>query len=289
MADSNPVSDNPHLDGKKPGTPIRNSGQLLHAQLLFEDKPSVDKERLLEELKRIFDQVKAPESEQKGVEVFFFPEFPVQFKDGALPAQCHLLIPEYVEQDKDRFESALQQAWDWLPAAETVKKCKHEIMVTDPMSVGMAPMKRVKLFHQFVAVAVKLLGPKALYFMQSDKLVDPTHFLKVMEDEEPDWLRGLLNIRQFRLSGEEEGTILMDTLGLNVLGLPDFQVRFKRQPANMVAGLLMDYGYYIWEYGPIIHDGEEIVGIGENDRLKCSSVKSEVGPERTVIELQGID
>ena len=58
-----------------------------------------------------------------------------------------------------------------------------------------------------------------------------------------------LNVRLFRVEGGAQGDMLMDTRGLAALGLPDLQMHFRGLNPGRVAGLLFNYGRYIYENG----------------------------------------
>jgi hypothetical protein len=81
-----------------------------------------------------------------------------------------------------------------------------------------------------------------------------------------------------------ENDIVMDTIGLNRLGLPDLQVRFTQYDANAIGLLLWNYAYYIADNGDIIADGNTIEGPG-GEVWHCLHVPSLVGPERIVLTM----
>ncbi len=78
----------------------------------------------------------------------------------------------------------------------------------------------------------------------------------------------------------------MDTLGLHVFGLPDFQVRFTNLDPGRVAGLLTAYGNYIYEQGVVIETGNTIQGLEADDVWTCSFADALVEPARVVIDLE---
>ena len=95
-----------------------------------------------------------------------------------------------------------------------------------------------------------------------------------------------LDLRLYNVGDGKPGELLMDTVGLHLLGLPDFQIRFKNLDEGEIAGLLWNYAYYIFEQGDVFENGNTILGLEPNSRWKCERQKSLVAPERIVINVQ---
>ena len=78
----------------------------------------------------------------------------------------------------------------------------------------------------------------------------------------------------------------MDTLGLNSLGLPDFEIKFKEFDPSIIAGLLFNYAGYIFDKGVVIENGNTIQGIDENQKWKCYFKESLIEPKRIIIGIE---
>ena len=118
---------------------------------------------------------------------------------------------------------------------------------------------------------VALSRPAALWCPNSIRIVPPTF----EQDLSP-----LVNVRMFRV----EDVVLMDTLGLHVLGLRDFQCRYRhgdRDP-NQIAGALLDLAGYALEHGDVVEDGDTT---GE-EYWRCRHVASVAAPPREVVDLE---
>jgi hypothetical protein len=79
--------------------------------------------------------------------------------------------------------------------------------------------------------------------------------------------------------------MVMDSLGLAALGLPDLQCHFRGLDCNAIAGLLHNLGIYLFENGDVIEDGHTIDGIAANQRWRCQHEMSLIGPERAVLDI----
>jgi hypothetical protein len=94
---------------------------------------------------------------------------------------------------------------------------------------------------------------------------------------------GFLNVRFFNIS-HSNGDMLMDTLGLNALGLTDFQVHYRGLEPDSVGRLLYNLGAYAFEKGDIIDDGHTVEGV-DKSRWKCRLENSLVDPQRMVLDI----
>jgi hypothetical protein len=81
------------------------------------------------------------------------------------------------------------------------------------------------------------------------------------------------------------GEVVMDTLGLAALGLPDLQCHFRNLDRMAVARLLYNTGWYIFSNGDVIADGHTIEGVAPGARWRCRHEDALVPPAREVLDL----
>lgn len=117
-------------------------------------------------------------------------------------------------------------------------------------------------------------------------MVNPNTLVQYWDGEERQALTALVNVRLFRITNSETPQILMDTIGLSFLGLPDFQILHKPSNESQLAQLLWNYAYYIFDNGDIIEDGNTIEGLEPGSKWKCERKMSIIKPERLIIQLQ---
>jgi hypothetical protein len=270
---------------RKQAEEVSNDPSVLTVQFLFEQEFELNQERILAELQKEFKQVDTGGDSDKPF-IYFFPEYTVDYQDRCAPVQCIIFVPETQRLKPEKFEQALQQSWHWPEAKEVVSKCKYEFLVTDFLSKGLEYQRRVEYFQKFVTSIIKATKPQAVYFRESDKLVNPFEYALAVTDEQPEILHGMMNVRFFNISNGQEGEMFMDTLGLHALGLPDFQVRFTDLEPSQVAGLLTSYGNYIYGQGVVIQAGNTIQGVEATDIWTCYFADSSIAPKRIVIDLE---
>jgi hypothetical protein len=203
-----------------------------------------------------------------------------------VPAQCVVFIAESPSFDVQSVSTSLQQSWHWPEAAEVVNSCQYELLVSDMMSRGLDYKKRIEYFQKFLTAFVKATKPQAIHFVQSDKLVEPFAYVLAVSDDTPDTLNGLVNTRFFNIANGAAEEMLVDTLGMHALGLPDFQIRFQEYDPNQVVGLIWNYVNYIYQNGVVIEPGNTIQGITSEDKWTCYYADSAVEPARIVIDIE---
>lgn len=263
---------------------LENFPEMLNAKLLFFDKPILDREKILAELKVYFTNVDNPSSDKALL--YFFPDIKIELKDGTIAAQCTIFVPDDTNSKAEIADEAFQQNWHWKNANETASQCNYEILVSDFMTRTLDYKTRLNLFMNFLAAVTKATKPQVIYSVGSQKLIAPDSLIESRDGQEKKILFGIANVRLFNISNSDTEDILMDTVGLSNLGLPDFQIRFTSFDERKVADWLWNYAYYIFEQGDIIESGNTLLGLEPNSKWKCERQVSLAGPERIVINVQ---
>jgi len=260
-----------------------NVPEMLNAKLLFFDKPVLDADRILEEVKLKFSDVFRGGGDKALM--YFFPGIQIQFTDGTVPAQMSIFVPNDESPEMELPEQAYQQNWNWPEAEAVAGKCKYEVLVTDFMATSLDHKTRVDLFTHFLVAAAKVANPQAIYSIHAQKLIEPKSFVEDWEGPDREILFSIVNVRLFNIANDEIRDLLMDTVGMSFLGLPDFQFRFSGHDEGRVAGLLLNYVKYIYDNGDIIASGNTISGFDQNEKYTCQRQVALAGPERIVINL----
>ncbi|WP_291146511.1 DUF4261 domain-containing protein [Flavobacterium sp. UBA7680] len=262
---------------------LENYPEMLNCKLLFIDQPKVDADKILDELKKHFDNVENISQDKSYI--FQFPEFKIELEDATLPAQCLIAVPDDNKFDVEIPDVAFQQNWHWSEANEIVEKCNYEILITDFMSRNLPHKERVNLYMTFLTAVTKVTQPNAIYSFHGEKIVDPVQLIENWESGQKPILDVLCNIRLYNISDSENNELIMDSVGLHSFGLPDFQIQFSGFEANDIANLLWNYVYYVFEYGDIIENGNTLEGIESGSKWKCQREISTLSPERVVINV----
>lgn len=264
---------------------IANEMQMLMVKLLFEREPSWQDAILEQELVRYFPLFSSTDISGKDSErsrQYFFRNYMVHYTEGDLPAQGTIFKSEK-SFSQDTLKQAYRQAWHWHTAQEVAGKCSFELMVTDLMALPLPYRDRITYFQKFLTTVVRVMKPQALYFTSSDKLIDPAEYLKQIDEHGFENLYALLNVRLYNVVGSG---MLMDSMGMHALGLPDFQIQFSEKDPGQIAGLLYSYAQYIYDYGSVIEDGNTVEGTEHGSRWQCVYSSAAIEPKRFVIDVQ---
>ncbi|GAA4313330.1 DUF4261 domain-containing protein [Nibribacter koreensis] len=262
--------------------PIQNSPEVLTTRLLYFERPSIDAAKILQELKPVYTGVES--AGEGNTLLFFFPELKINLSDASIPAQLTLLNSEGSKTSNIE-ESSLQQNWHWEEATHIAQQCNYEIFISDLMSRSLDYKVRADLYLNFLGALIKVTNPQAIHSLNCQKLILPEDLVLDSATRNREDLHGLVNVRLFNINDGQEGEILMDTIGMHSLGLPDLQIKFTGLDENEVAGLLWNYAYYIYENGDVIKSGNTLQGLSEASKWKSEKQPSLVDPERIVINI----
>lgn len=174
-------------------------------------------------------------------------------------------------------EIDLSQTWTFPNADEAVAGSTDRVLVTEMMGMFHEPADRVTAFTAVLRAAIELLRPIAIWSANSQHLIEPDDFV----DDEP---AALMNVRMFRVEPETD-VLVMDTIGLHVLGLPDIQCHFRGLEPSDMANALYSTALYVLEAGDVIEDGNTISGIEGTERWRCQHEMALVAPERIVLDI----
>lgn len=271
---------------KQENKQLENSPELLMVKLFFKNQPIFNDEQIEKELKKRFDQIDFPENRENTTNSrqYFFKDYEIEFAEGSIPAQATIFLPDENKIDYSELNTSFRQSWNWSKAEETVKKCSYEVLITDLMSRNLDYKNRIEYFQKFISSIVSAMKPQAMWIQNSEVILNPIDFLEKCDQDNYQNINAFMNVRLFNVQ-ETENEMIMDTLGLNSLGLPDFEFRFTNYDPQQIAGLLFNYGNYIFEKGVVIEHGDTIAGIEEGQKWKCYFNYSQLEPKRIIIEI----
>jgi len=262
---------------------LQNFPEMVMTKLLFSGKPHLNADQILAEIKKHITNI--DHSFSTSSLIFSFPDYPVKLADATLPAQLNILIPDRNETGIGLPDTAFTQNWHWPEANEIAQNCQYEILITDLMSRSLPYKERVNLFMDFLTAVIRVTQPSAVYTFHGDKILNPVAITHLWDTDKVQALYALCNVRLFNVSNDPQNQeLLMDTIGLHALGLPEFQIRFTGLNENEMANLLWTYAYHVYEYGDIIEEGETMEGLA-GSKWKCVKQLSLVAPERMVVNI----
>lgn len=252
---------------------------LIFVELMFEEAPKFQVKKILDDLQNVVGYTEIMTS-SKDMTAFILKDHPVKYKDAEIPSQC-ILFSTINKIEYEKLIPSLQQTRDREVIDEIIKKCRYKVAFSDFMPNRNDEHARLSLFNNALNVIIKNVDCKILHFLNSQILIEPNEFINRVNNG--DHLASTLNVRLFNIQDSED--MLMDTLGLHTFGLPDIQCHFKGLDPNEIARVIYNAGYYIFEKGDIINDGNTIQGIKQDDKWKCQHEESLVEPNRIVLDI----
>lgn len=254
------------------------------AELHFRSTPICDyaavKARAQEILESDLDSSKPTEADKAFLIVH--KQHPVEYADAEIPAQTVILATDQPPQ-LEAYRQEIQQSWRCQGAEELLRGCKETRLVTEMMAQPLPPQVRISLFHGVLRALIEVTAPDALVFKHSQQVVAPADYLAACS-EDPIFRPGSLNVRFFNISNSA-GDMVMDTRGLEELGLHDLQCHFRDLDPTEVARVLYNTAVYIFDKGPVIESGQTVAGIQPGSKWRCQFENSLLEPKREVLDL----
>ena len=181
------------------------------------------------------------------------------------------------------YASSFRQSWSWRTAKDLVQTCSHIIRISDEYNEKVNYRDRVLVMRNAVRALVECSACNAVHFQMTQQFIKPESYLASFNEPTPDRLFGFINVRFFKIHDSDD--MLMDTIGLNAMGLEDLQCSFKKYNPKDISNVLYNTAYYIFDNGNVIIDDDTVQGVKRTDKWACRRTRSLVIPKRTVIDI----
>jgi hypothetical protein len=250
--------------------------------LLYDELPLFTRDEVLAKLRDRCGAASAMDNAKGGGLNFFFPDLRAPFKDSTVPVQIAMAVAPG-QMAVDQATAALKQTWDWGEAKDLIPRHQAVVTVSDLLASGLPYKSRLGFFQNVLCGVLELMRPIAIRWRPSGKFVKPDALLAALEPgPKRDAIRGAVNVR--RTLVKASGGVVLDTLGLAALGLPDFEVALgERMPAPFEL-VLKSVARYEYDLGDVIADGKTIKGGSESFQLSRGT--SSIEPKRDVFALK---
>ena len=243
---------------------------MLIAQLLFREKPvacSFEKakaavEKYCGELGEI--------SEKPDILMFPVQKYKVKFEDkpDGVPVLACFMQPFEFKMELD--ELTRSQLWDMENGAEFADEVKYEVVVHAMLSDALSYTEQAELFIRQLDAAVEMYPTcEAIYVTGSGKLTPIRKFLSDRQwDTGARFINAAVNVRFFNVQGT--GDMLIDSLGMYTLALPDVQMHFRGLDPNDVVRYVYNILDYQYENDFPIDNNDSLDGIGADGNIDIS-------------------
>ena len=181
------------------------------------------------------------------------------------------------------------QMWDCENSEEILETCKYQIFANDMMAAVLPYKERAEMDMDFLEALVEMFPTcKAVYFQNSGKLFTAEAIRNHTIPRESRFIYFAVNVRFFNIQGTDD--MMVDSLGMNTLFLPDLQYHFHEMEPNWVVNHAYNVLSYIFDNENPIESGDPIDGIvdGAMSRevmWRCQYENALIQPVREVIDI----
>ena len=244
-----------NLDDKKGPQP---GGPYLIQMLFKEPVEMPDKEKMTAVMEKHIGSTECFCYDKK-MAGFAAQEHIAEFKDGKCPVQLMVMkCDKFKGKGFDAF--LMSQMWDCQEDRERIfRECKYQVVATDMLAAALPALERANLDADFLEALAELYPTcEAFYFQNCGKLFLAEDVRSHQIEGSDRFIRFGVNVRFFNIEGTED--MLIDTVGMSTLFLPDLQYHFHGMDPNWVVNHAYNVASYILEHDNPIQDGETIQG-----------------------------
>jgi Domain of unknown function (DUF4261) len=255
--------------------PADNGAVLV--ELLYEQETRLDEGRLLAEVNKVLPQTVLTGDDRQPTLLVHEGDGDVDTVEAGVPVMSVIMPVDNDDYLTDPARIDLSQTWAFPQAQTALDRCRAALAIGEMFGRVRPPWQRLAVFRATVLAVCRLTSPVAAWWPTATQLLPPPS-----PDGQP--LMGLLNVRLFRVE-DSASDVVMDTLGLQVFGLPDLQCHCHDLELPRLATYLRTAGLYIFEHGDVIHDGDTIEGMEPGEKWRCQPEAALIPPDRLVIDL----
>lgn len=212
-----------------------------------------------------------------------------EFKDGKSPVPLMVMgCSDFKGEGIDAF--LMSQMWDCQGDRERIfRECRYQVAAADMLAAALPALERANLDADFAEALAELYPAcEAFYFQSCGKLLLAEDVRSHQIEGADRFIRFGVNVRFFNIQGTED--MLIDTVGMSKLYLPDLQYHFHGMDPNWVVNHAYNLASYILANDDPIKDGETVDGVegGRMSRIvqwKCQYEDALIQPGRLVLDL----
>ncbi|MBO4458327.1 MAG: DUF4261 domain-containing protein [Butyrivibrio sp.] len=265
-------------------------GMVFMIHLLMEDKCDIpEKEYMTKIMQKHLGEVDcfSHSTEMAG---FAPKKYSVHFEKENVTLPPHLLIMGCIDIKQPLLDDiAKSQLWNCEESEQILNSCKYQVVTNDMLAARLDYKDRAEMLVDYVEALVEMFPTcKAVLFENSKKMFTRDEILNCSISKESRFIYYAVNVRFFNIQGTDD--MLVDTLGMSTLFLPDLQYHFHDMDPNSVVNHAYNMLSYIYNNENPIKSGDTIDGIkdGKMDQNTQWTVQYEealIQPIREVIDV----
>ncbi|MBP1563291.1 MAG: DUF4261 domain-containing protein [Oscillospiraceae bacterium] len=250
-----------------------NRPQMLIAQLLFREKPEACSfEKAKSAVEKYCGEI-GEIAEKPDILMFPVNRYKAMFEDKPDGRSCPQGVPvlacfmQPFEFKMELDELTRSQLWDMENGAEFADEVRYEVVVHAMLSDALSYTEQAELFIKQLDAAVEMYPTcDAIYVTGSGKLTPTEKFISDRQwDMGARFINAAVNVRFFNIQGT--GDMLIDSLGMYTLALPDVQMHFRDINPNDVVRYVYNILDYQFKNDFPIDNGDSLDGIGSDGNI----------------------
>lgn len=239
-----------------------NPGGVFIMKLLFREPVSLpEKDRLTAVMEKHMGEVDCFWHDEKGAGVAA-KNYISQFKEGPIPVQL-MITPCTAFDGSEIDDFQRSQMWDCQGERDRIlSECHYQVFGTDMMAACLAPKVRAEMDMNFLEALVELYPDcEAVYFFNSGKLILTRNIRGNKIPNLDRFIKFAVNVRFFNIQGTED--MVVDTLGMGILFIPDLQYHFHGMDPNWVVNHAYCIASYLLSNDNPIKSGDTVDGVAD--------------------------
>lgn len=194
-----------------------------------------------------------------------------------------------MEYQPDEFTKS-QMRWSCPGYKEILRKCQYHMAAFDVSGGNLRDYKkRARLIVRMTEALIEMFPAcRAVVFEPSGKMHMREDILNCRMPEEHKFIEYAVNVRLSNIQGSED--MLIDSVGMSVLHLPDIQYYFHGIDSECVAYHAYSLLSYIYDNNPVFRSGDTIDGLKDGE-ISASELwgvnygEPLIRPERLVLDI----
>ena len=198
---------------------------------------------------------------EDGISGFSAKKYIVHYENDNKDVPAMLMISDCFEIEKPIMDDiSITQTWDCPDAGQILEACKYQVIGNDMMAAGLPAKQRAELLVGFIEALMEIFpGCKAVITESSKKMLTRDAIVNCDMTGGAKFIYYAVNVRFFNIQGS--GDMMVDTVGMSTLFLPDLQYHFHGMDPNHVVNHAYNFLTYIFDNDNPMKPGDGIDGI----------------------------
>lgn len=267
-------------------------GNVFVIHLLMQDKcPVPEKQDVISIMEKHLGDIDCYSYSEESIG-FAVKKYPLNF-DGKTAYPMLMLMNCFLNEKLSFDELTRSQMWDCPESDEIIAHCHYDVVAVDMLSAYMDYKDKADMLMDFAEALVELYPTcEAVYFDRSGKMFTRQAILEHSIPRKDRFIYFAVNVRFFNIEGS--GDMLVDSLGMSELDLPDVQYHFHDLDPDSVVNHAYTVLSYIYDNNCPIKSGETIDGlkdgrISRDVQWVCQFEEALVRPARTVMDINTLE